>query len=82
MHNRHSTWGMGNKRSFNEYMKMVGIDTLTKKVTVNTWCHRGGSNDVAAAAVTANLHAWMLACLTRSDTGLTNSVQLYTFPCS
>ena len=54
MHNRHSTWGMGNKRSFNEYMKMVGIDTLTKKVTVNTWCHRGGSNDGAAAAVTAN----------------------------
>ena len=41
--NRHSTWGMGNKRSFNEYMKMVGIDTLTKKVTVNTWCHRGGN---------------------------------------
>jgi ribulose bisphosphate carboxylase small subunit len=42
---------MGNKRSFNEYMKMVGIDTLTKKVTVNTWCHRGGD----------------LSCLPRSD---------------
>ena len=51
---------MGNKRSFNEYMKMVGIDTLTKKVTVNTWCHRGGSNDGAAAAAVT---AWMIACL-------------------
>lgn len=55
MHNRHSTWGMGNKRSFNEYMKMVGIDTLTKKVTVNTWCHRGGSYSAMIACLLSGL---------------------------
>lgn len=63
--NRHSTWGMGNKRSFNEYMKMVGIDTLTKKVTVNTWCHRGGKSS-RSLAMTARLPASI-----RSDSDLT-----------
>ena len=34
-------WSMGTKRSFKEYMEMVGIDTLHKKVTRNMWCHNG-----------------------------------------
>ncbi len=32
---------MGKKRSFSQYMDMVGIDTLSKKVTPNVWCHKG-----------------------------------------
>jgi hypothetical protein len=34
-------WGLGKKRSFAQYMNMVGIDTLSKKVTPNKWCHDG-----------------------------------------
>jgi hypothetical protein len=32
---------MGKKRSFSKYMEMVGIDTLSKTVTPNIWCHNG-----------------------------------------
>jgi hypothetical protein len=32
---------MGNKRSFSNYMKMVGLDTDTKIVRTNQWCHNG-----------------------------------------
>ena len=32
---------MGNKRSFKNYMDMVGLDANTKTVTKNTWCHKG-----------------------------------------
>jgi hypothetical protein len=32
---------MGKKRSFSAYMKMVGIDTIKKRVSPNTWCHAG-----------------------------------------
>ena len=32
---------MGGKRSFNNYMDMVGLNTLTKEVTTNNWCHKG-----------------------------------------
>jgi hypothetical protein len=34
-------WGMGGKRSFNDYMEMVGLNTLTKVVTPNIWCRKG-----------------------------------------
>ena len=34
-------WGMGGKRSFNDYMEMVGLNTLTKVVTPNMWCRKG-----------------------------------------
>jgi hypothetical protein len=34
-------WSMGTKRSMKEYMKMVGIDTETKTITPNMWCHEG-----------------------------------------
>jgi hypothetical protein len=34
-------WSMGTARSFKEYMEMVGIDTLHKRVTKNMWCHEG-----------------------------------------
>ena len=34
-------WGLGKKRSFAQYMNMVGIDTVAKKVTPNKWCHQG-----------------------------------------
>ena len=34
-------WGMGTKRSYKEYLKMVGLDMVTKKVKANQWCHRG-----------------------------------------
>ena len=33
-------WGMGTKRSFDQYMKMVGLDAVTKTQTTNKWCHR------------------------------------------
>ena len=32
---------MGSKRSFTNYMDMVGLNTLTKVVTTNHWCHKG-----------------------------------------
>ena len=38
---RREDWGLGNVRSFDTYMKMVGIDTHSKQVTRNEWCHRG-----------------------------------------
>ena len=38
---RREDWGMGNDRSFDTYMKMVGIDTHTKQVSKNNWCHVG-----------------------------------------
>mmetsp|Transcript_8357 Transcript_8357/g.14005 ORF Transcript_8357/g.14005 Transcript_8357/m.14005 type:complete len:557 (-) Transcript_8357:233-1903(-) len=44
---RQDKWGMGTKRSFAAYMKMVGIDTTTKHVTSNTWCHKGEWPDIA-----------------------------------
>eukprot|EP00596_Hydrurales_sp_CCMP1899_P002197 CAMPEP_0119042790 /NCGR_PEP_ID=MMETSP1177-20130426/16162_1 /TAXON_ID=2985 /ORGANISM="Ochromonas sp, Strain CCMP1899" /LENGTH=494 /DNA_ID=CAMNT_0007009807 /DNA_START=112 /DNA_END=1593 /DNA_ORIENTATION=+ len=34
---RSEDWSMGNKRSFSNYMQMVGLDTQTKVVTVNRW---------------------------------------------
>lgn len=34
-------WGAGKKRSLSKYMEMVGIDTKTKKVTLNSWCNKG-----------------------------------------
>lgn len=34
-------WSMGSARSFKQYMSMVGIDTLHKRVTRNMWCHEG-----------------------------------------
>jgi hypothetical protein len=34
-------WSMGKKRSFANYMKMVGLNTNTKIVTTNEWCHKG-----------------------------------------
>jgi hypothetical protein len=40
-HYRQDRWGMGKARSFSNYMKMVGIDTLSKVVTTNQWCHKG-----------------------------------------
>lgn len=38
---------MGKKRSFANYMEMVGIDTLSKKVTPNKWCHKGEWPEIA-----------------------------------
>ena len=32
---------MGTKRSFDNYMTMVGLNTLTKEVRVNKWCRDG-----------------------------------------
>lgn len=40
-------WGMGSKRSFASYMQMVGIDTVSKKVTPNRWCHEGVWPEIA-----------------------------------
>ena len=40
-------WGLGKKRSFAKYMKMVGIDTISKQVTPNVWCHTGDWPDAA-----------------------------------
>lgn len=34
-------WGMGNKRSYDSYLKMVGIEPISKKITRNQWCHDG-----------------------------------------
>ena len=34
-------WSMGSKRSFSDYMDMVGLNTMTKVVTPNVWCHKG-----------------------------------------
>lgn len=34
-------WGMGDKRSYNQYLQMVGLNMKSKKVRQNTWCHRG-----------------------------------------
>lgn len=38
---------MGKKRSFTQYMKMVGIDTQSKVVTKNQWCHNGEWPEIA-----------------------------------
>ena len=38
---------MGKKRSFAQYMKMVGIDTMSKIVTTNKWCHNGEWPEIA-----------------------------------
>jgi hypothetical protein len=35
---RSEDWGMGTKRSFESYAKMVGLDFATKTATPNTWC--------------------------------------------
>lgn len=40
-------WSMGNKRSFDAYMKMVGLEPKTKTVTRNMWCHEGKWPDIA-----------------------------------
>ena len=32
---------MGTKRSFKNYMDMVGLNTETKVATTNLWCHKG-----------------------------------------
>jgi hypothetical protein len=34
-------YSMGNKRSFSDYLNMVGIEPKTKTITTNNWCHRG-----------------------------------------
>lgn len=35
-------WSLGRNRSFNAYMKMVSINTLSKKRPArNLWCHKG-----------------------------------------
>ncbi len=34
-------WSMGTKRSFRQYMEMVGINVFSKVVTRNMWCHQG-----------------------------------------
>ena len=35
-------WSLGRNRSFNMYMKMVNIDTISKKRPAqNKWCHQG-----------------------------------------
>lgn len=39
---------MGKKRSLKRYMKMVGLDMFSKKVTQNQWCHKGQWPDVAS----------------------------------
>ena len=38
---RMDEWGMGKKRSFQAYLKMTGIDPVSKKITLNKWCHKG-----------------------------------------
>lgn len=38
---RMEEWGMGRQRSFAAYMKMVGIDPVSKITTPNKWCHKG-----------------------------------------
>lgn len=35
---RKQDFGMGYKRSFDEYMKMVGIDVVSKTISNNDWC--------------------------------------------
>lgn len=34
-------WSMGGKRSFHDYMDMVGLDVVKKTVVKNSWCGRG-----------------------------------------
>lgn len=38
---RSGDWGMGRERSFNQYMRMVGLDPVTKTETPNIWCRKG-----------------------------------------
>lgn len=38
---RSEDWAMGKKRSFDAYMKMVGIDVMGKVISKNDWCLRG-----------------------------------------
>ncbi len=40
-------YGMGTQRSYEDYLKMVGIDFNTKVVTPNTWCRQGEWPDLA-----------------------------------
>ena len=40
-YDRLEDWSMGTKRSFNNYMEMVGLNTETKVATTNLWCHKG-----------------------------------------
>ncbi len=44
---RQDQWSMGKKRSFSQYMEMVGIETKSKKVTPNVWCHKGEWPEIA-----------------------------------
>ena len=44
---RSADWGMGNKRSYSDYLKMVGLDMQSKIVTHNIWCHNGEWPDIA-----------------------------------
>ncbi len=39
--NRAEDWGMGDKRSYDTYLEMVGINMKTKVVVPNHWCHHG-----------------------------------------
>lgn len=47
MYYRDENWGMGKKRSYNSYLKMVGIDMEAKKITRNEWCHQGQWPEIA-----------------------------------
>jgi len=38
---RSGDWAMGRERSFDEYMRMVGLDPVTKTERPNVWCRRG-----------------------------------------
>jgi hypothetical protein len=40
-HIRVEEWSMGDKRSYAEYLKMVGLNMQTKEVKHNQWCHQG-----------------------------------------
>lgn len=37
---RLDAWAMGTKRSFKDYLDMVGMDPNTKIMKINTWCHK------------------------------------------
>lgn len=38
---RSEQWGLGKRRSLEGYLRMVGIDSLSKQVQPNQWCHDG-----------------------------------------
>ena len=62
---------MGTKRSFDNYMTMVGLNTLTKEVRVNKWCRDGEWPEQVRTRV--------YVCFTRTVTSFVTVVHWVTY---